>query len=232
MELIDAGNCLEVMQQVAGQKDDCGIRDEVVVASILNETIKGLNYLHKSGRIHRDVKAGNILLNTSGNVFIADFGVSAFIKKGSKNVTLAGSPCWMAPEVMLKTGHDQKADIWSLGITTIELVLGKAPYSDFEYGKVIKLILQREPPALPDGPWSNELRSFINACLKKIPDDRPTLDELLRDHHDFLGKAKDYIFIQDNFCNGLAPLETRVPTHLKNEGDAFLREMDKMKKKK
>ena len=86
--------------------------------------MKGLAYLHKSNKIHRDVKAGNILLTMDGQVVISDFGVSASMKKGIKNVTLAGSPCWMAPEVMLKTGHDQKADIWSLGVTAMELALG------------------------------------------------------------------------------------------------------------
>ena len=68
------------------------------------------------------------------------------MKKGIKNVTLAGSPCWMAPEVMLKTGHDAKADVWSLGITAIELALGQAPNSQYDYGKVMMIILKGAPP--------------------------------------------------------------------------------------
>lgn len=82
----------------------------------------------------------------------------------------------MAPEVMLKSGHDQKADIWSLGITAIELAMGRAPYSEFEYGKVMKLILSQDPPNLPENSWSPEFRNFISACLKKLPEYRPTID--------------------------------------------------------
>lgn len=89
----------------------------------------GLAYMHKSEMIHRDIKAGNILLNMNGEIFLSDFGVSATMKLGQKRDTLAGSPCWMAPEVMTKGGHDFKADIWSLGITAIELALGDAPNS-------------------------------------------------------------------------------------------------------
>ena len=110
------------------------------------------------------------------------------MKKGIKNVTLAGSPCWMAPEVMTKRGHDAKADVWSLGITAIELAIGDAPHSEQDYGKVMMLILKGAPPSLPDdGNWSDSFRRFINACLKKIPDDRPSINELIKDHQDFLG---------------------------------------------
>jgi serine/threonine-protein kinase 24/25/MST4 len=97
----------------------------------------------------------------------------------------------MAPEVMLKSGHDQKADIWSLGITAIELALGKAPYSEFEYGKVMKLILNCEPPNLPEEAWSDEFRNFITACTTKIPDYRPSIEQLMQDHAGFLGKARN-----------------------------------------
>lgn len=124
MEFLDGGSCTDVMEQVIDSSTEGGIEDEIVIATIINEVMKGLNYLHKTERIHRDVKAGNILLKMDGRVLISDFGVSGQMKKGIKNVTLAGSPCWMAPEVMLKTGHDAKADVWSLGITAIELAMG------------------------------------------------------------------------------------------------------------
>lgn len=101
----------------------------------------GLRYLHSNDKIHRDVKAGNILMNLGGEVQIADFGVSAQMKKGIKQNTICGSPCWMAPEVMQEQGHDTSADIWSLGITAIELALGEAPLSQYPHMKVIRLIL-------------------------------------------------------------------------------------------
>ena len=96
MPLLGGGSCSDVLQQVFPS----GIRDEALIATILRETLLGLQYLHKNGQIHRDIKAGNILLNMDGDVYISDFGVSASLKKGQKRQTFVGSPCWMAPEVM------------------------------------------------------------------------------------------------------------------------------------
>lgn len=83
-----------------------------------------------------------------GNVYISDFGVSASLKKGQKRKTFVGSPCWMAPEVMEQTGHDFSADIWSLGVTAIELAHGEAPYSELPAMKVILAIINGVPPIL------------------------------------------------------------------------------------
>jgi serine/threonine protein kinase len=130
---MSAGSCLDVLKI----KFPPGIQDEAVIATILKETLEGLRYFHENKQIHRDIKAGNILMNMDGNVFISDFGVSASLKKGQKRKTFVGSPCWMAPEVMEQTGHDYKADIWSLGVTAIELAQGCAPYSEMPAMKVI-----------------------------------------------------------------------------------------------
>jgi serine/threonine-protein kinase OSR1/STK39 len=124
MPILSAGSCLDVLKLNFPQ----GISDESVIATLLKETLDGLKYFHDNSQIHRDIKAGNILLDMNGNVFISDFGVSASLKKGQKRQTFVGSPCWMAPEVMEQSGHDYSADIWSVGITAIELAEGKAPY--------------------------------------------------------------------------------------------------------
>ena len=100
MQIVDAGSVSDVMKMLKAQSGNAGIRDESIIATILLETMHGLRYLHSNGQIHRDVKAGNILLNLQGELLLTDFGVSAQMKKGKKNTTLCGSPCWMAPEVM------------------------------------------------------------------------------------------------------------------------------------
>ncbi len=99
-------------------------------------------------------------------MFISDFGVSAQLKRGQKRKTFVGSPCWMAPEVMEQTGHDQSADIWSIGITAIELSNGEAPYQNLPAMKVILQILNSAPPTLDRKElWDECFRDFVACCL-------------------------------------------------------------------
>ena len=94
--------------------------------------MKGLEYLHDTRKIHRDIKAGNILLDRHGNAKLADFGVSAqLMETYSKKRTMAGTPLWMSPEVLTKSEYNKKTDIWSLGITAIEMAEGDPPYSEY-----------------------------------------------------------------------------------------------------
>lgn len=114
-----------------------------------------------------------MLVSAEGKVYLSDFGVSAHIKSGQKRQTFVGSPCWMAPEVMSQTenGYDSKADIWSLGITAIELTQGEAPNSELEPMKVLLVIMTSDPPTLNqfDTNWSQDFKDFISSCLKKDP---------------------------------------------------------------
>ena len=167
------------------------------MALILRETLKGINYLHSENCIHRDIKAQNILLNSKGEVKLADFGVSSLAKSRPK--TFVGTPCWMAPEVgdveKHSEGYDFKADIWSLGITCIEMITGKPPYFEMPPIKVILLTIQSPPVQVKsyceDKGYkvSKELIKLIENCLKKMPKERPTAQQILK-HDGFLNSRK------------------------------------------
>jgi serine/threonine protein kinase len=114
---------------------------EEQIAAVCFAALKGLEYLHDANMIHRDIKAGNILLDNSGNAKLADFGVSAqLLNTYSKKQTMAGTPHWMSPEVLTKSEYNKKIDIWSLGITAIEMAEGDPPYSNVNYIKAMLLI--------------------------------------------------------------------------------------------
>lgn len=158
-----------------------GPLDERVIAVIAREMLSALVYLHKSaGIIHRDIKCANILLTSEGKTKLCDFGVAGQITMTSlRRHSFVGTPYWMAPEIIKRSRYDFKADIWSLGITIIEMATGNPPFADQDPRTAIFLIPRARPPKL-EGKFSMAIKEFIALCLKEEPEERPGAEELLQ----------------------------------------------------
>mmetsp|Transcript_9008 Transcript_9008/g.27079 ORF Transcript_9008/g.27079 Transcript_9008/m.27079 type:complete len:682 (+) Transcript_9008:44-2089(+) len=161
---------------------------EALTKYLLHEALKGLDYFHKQKQLHRDVKAANILLTSNGNAMLSDYGVMGWMIEGGVErkacQTFVGTPCWMAPEVMeQKHGYDHKADIWSFGITALELAQGHPPYHKLAPLKVMVKVLSSAPPRLnaaADSKYSRTFKEMVDLCLRKDARQRASTSELLQ----------------------------------------------------
>ncbi|XP_011036786.1 PREDICTED: mitogen-activated protein kinase kinase kinase 2-like isoform X1 [Populus euphratica] len=157
---------------------------EPVIRTYTKQLLLGLEYLHNNGIMHRDIKGANILVDNKGCIKLADFGASKQVVElatvsGAKS--MKGTPYWMAPEVILQTGHSFSADIWSVGCTVIEMATGKPPWSQ-QYQEVAALFYIGSTKSHPEIPnhLIPEAKDFLLKCLHKEPDMRPEASKLLQ----------------------------------------------------
>ncbi|KAJ8254754.1 hypothetical protein GJAV_G00197000 [Gymnothorax javanicus] len=185
MEFCGAGSVTDLVKNTKGSclKEDW-------IAYICREILRGLSHLHAHKVIHRDIKGQNVLLTENAEVKLVDFGVSAQLDRtvGRRN-TFIGTPYWMAPEVIAcdenpDSTYDYRSDIWSLGITAIEMAEGAPPLCDMHPMRALFLIPRNPPPRLKSKKWSKKFIDFIENCLIKTYPSRPSTEQLLK--HPFI----------------------------------------------
>ncbi|KAI6243702.1 Non-specific serine/threonine protein kinase [Aphelenchoides fujianensis] len=217
MEYCGAGSVSDIMRL----RRKTLTEDEI--SAILKDTLLGLSYLHEMKKIHRDVKAGNILLNMEGFAKLADFGVAGQLSDTmAKRNTVIGTPFWMAPELIQEIGYDTKADIWSLGITAIEMAEGRPPLSELHPMRAIFMIPTKPPPTLKNPEeWSEAFNDFVAQCLVKNPEERTTADELLK--HEFIVNARGPEAVRDMIADAQDIAAHYLLMEAQNRGDESLK---------
>jgi mitogen-activated protein kinase kinase kinase ANP1 len=152
-----------------------------VIRSYTSQILRGLSYLHSQRVVHRDLKSANVLVTEDAIIKLSDFGCSKKLDRGGISMSVKGSPFWMAPEVVMETGHSYPSDIWSLGCLVLEMASGAPPWSDVstKAAEVIRMI--STPGMLPTMPdVAEDLMTIIRKCLQRDPKLRPTAKELLQ----------------------------------------------------
>nr|XP_057915999.1 TRAF2 and NCK-interacting protein kinase-like isoform X12 [Doryrhamphus excisus] len=185
MEFCGAGSVTDLIKNTKGNS----LKEEWI-AYVCREILRGLTHLHQHKVIHRDIKGQNVLLTENAEVKLVDFGVSAQLDRtvGRRN-TFIGTPYWMAPEVIAcdenpDATYDFKSDLWSLGITAIEMAEGAPPLCDMHPMRALFLIPRNPAPRLKSKKWSKKFQSFIESCLVKSHGQRPSTEQLLK--HPFI----------------------------------------------
>uniref|UniRef100_A0A452F1T5 non-specific serine/threonine protein kinase n=1 Tax=Capra hircus TaxID=9925 RepID=A0A452F1T5_CAPHI len=185
MEFCGAGSVTDLIKNTKGNT----LKEEWI-AYICREILRGLSHLHQHKVIHRDIKGQNVLLTENAEVKLVDFGVSAQLDRtvGRRN-TFIGTPYWMAPEVIAcdenpDATYDFKSDLWSLGITAIEMAEGAPPLCDMHPMRALFLIPRNPAPRLKSKKWSKKFQSFIESCLVKNHSQRPATEQLMK--HPFI----------------------------------------------
>ncbi|KAJ7546338.1 hypothetical protein O6H91_08G036100 [Diphasiastrum complanatum] len=189
LEYVSGGSIHKLLQEYGQFK-------EPVIRSYTRQILCGLAYLHSMQTVHRDIKGANILVDTNGEVKLADFGMAKHINTHSIPLSFKGSPYWMAPEVFKSTnGYNYPVDIWSLGCTIIEMATAKPPWSQYEgIAALFKIGNSKEVPSIPES-LSKDGQEFVKLCLRRDPLDRPSASELLE--HPFARNAMDAVRVEE-----------------------------------
>ncbi|XP_048521218.1 mitogen-activated protein kinase kinase kinase kinase 4 isoform X5 [Dendroctonus ponderosae] len=203
MEYCGAGSVTDLVKSTKGQS----LKEEWI-AYICREILRGLSYLHSNKVIHRDIKGQNVLLTDNAEVKLVDFGVSAQLDRtiGRRN-TFIGTPYWMAPEVIAcdenpEATYDNRSDLWSLGITALEMAESQPPLCELHPMRALFLIPRNPPPRLKSKKWNKKFHGFIETVLVKDYHERPYTEQLLK-----------HAFIKDQ------PTERQVRIQLKDHID-------------
>lgn len=186
MEYVEGGSLFKMVDLIRKSQTNTNelIFNETLIANFVHQILFGLQYLHGQGIIHRDIKGANLLITKDRHIKLTDFGVSSFTMNNnnqpSNNVLdVAGTPYWMAPEIIMLTGSSTASDIWSLGCTLIELLTGSPPYHQYEDITALFKIVSDDCPPLPPN-ISAECEDFLRKCFNKDVQARATADELLQ----------------------------------------------------
>ena len=201
---------------------------EIEVSTIIQMILKGLINIHEINLIHRDVKGSNILLSEDGYAKLGDFGVGIQLTDEEYRTSKKGSPYWMSPQVVLNEKYDTKTDIWSLGITCVELVEGEPPNSELKPGKVMEKIAAT-PPKVEDiidvNEHTDEFIDFVKLCLEIDPSKRPTAKELIK--HPFITKlARGREYLAELIKNNIEDVERYRSEEIEKENNKNQSEID------
>ncbi|KAL9652757.1 hypothetical protein ABK040_010790 [Willaertia magna] len=181
MEMMEGGKLTDLLYKTVLREDE--------IAYVLRECLKALDYLHKSNKMHRDIKSDNVLVNSKGEIKLADFGFCVELTTNKeKRKSTVGTPYWMAPEVIRAIDYDNKVDIWSLGIMALEMAEGEPPLIDLPVLRALFIIATQPSPTLREqNNWSKNFNDFLALCLNKDPTLRASAEELLE--HPFLANV-------------------------------------------
>eukprot|EP01065_Artemidia_motanka_P026837 TRINITY_DN32071_c0_g1_i1.p2 TRINITY_DN32071_c0_g1~~TRINITY_DN32071_c0_g1_i1.p2 ORF type:complete len:623 (+),score=251.44 TRINITY_DN32071_c0_g1_i1:55-1869(+) len=222
MEYVPGGSLANIVEEYARPDTEQRGLAEPTVKSYIRQMLEGLAYLHEQGIVHRDIKGENALVGADGVVKVADFGTAASIDRGCRET--CGTPCFMAPEVVKApedgSGHDGKADVWSVGCTAVQLLTGNPPFSHLDKYGAMFAVVKADPDDPPDASLkreelTEECRDFVEQCFERDRSLRPSAEQLLK--HPWLADAAD---LDDDEAPRLTapppsitPGTTRPPSH-------------------